>query len=60
MVKNLPAMQEDLGLVPRSGRDPLEKENGNPLQFSCLGNPMKSGAWWVGYSPWGHKSQTQL
>ena len=36
--------------------DPLEKEittklNGNPLQYSCLGNPMDRGA----YSPWGCK-----
>ena len=22
-------------------------ENGNPLQYSCLGNPMKRGAWWA-------------
>jgi len=25
--------------------DPLEGENGNPLQYSCLGNPMDRGAW---------------
>ena len=25
--------------------DPLEKENGNPLQYSCLENPMEGGAW---------------
>ena len=25
--------------------DPLEKEMENPLQYSCLGNPMDSGAW---------------
>ena len=29
----------DLGLIPGSGRSPGE-ENGNPLQDSCLGNPM--------------------
>jgi len=23
------------------------KENGNPLQYSCLGNPMERGAWWA-------------
>ena len=28
--------------------------NGNPLQDSCVGNPMDRGAWW-GYGPWGHK-----
>ena len=28
--------------------DPLEKEMGNnPLQYSCLGNPMDGGAWWA-------------
>ena len=28
-------------------KDPLEKGNGNPLQYSCLGNHMHSGAWWA-------------
>ena len=36
----------DLGLIPGSGRPPGEG-NGNPLQFSCLENPMDRGAWWV-------------
>ena len=36
----------DLGLIPGSGRSPGE-DNGNPLQYSCLGNPMDRGAWWV-------------
>ena len=27
--------------------DPLEKGNGNPLQYSCLGNPMDRGRWWA-------------
>ena len=36
----------DLGLIPGSGRSPGE-ENGNPLQYSCLGNPMDRGAWWA-------------
>ena len=35
---------EDLGSVPGSGRSPGEG-NGNPLQYSCLGNPMDRGAW---------------
>ena len=39
MVKNLPAMQEILSLIPGSGRFPGEG-NGNPLQYSCLENPM--------------------
>ena len=34
----------DLGLIPRSGRSP-GLGNGNPLQYSCLGNPMDRGAW---------------
>ena len=36
----------DLGLIPRSGRSPGEG-NGNPLQYSCLENPMDRGAWWA-------------
>ena len=36
----------DPGLIPESGRSPGE-ENGNPLQYSCLGNPMDRGAWWA-------------
>ena len=45
--KNLPAIAEDardLGLTPGVGRSPGEG-NGNPLQYSCLGNPMDRGAW---------------
>ena len=34
----------DLGLIPGSGRPPGEG-NGNPLQYSCLENPMEGGAW---------------
>ena len=34
----------DLGLIPGSGRYPGEG-NGNPLQYSCLENPMDRGAW---------------
>ena len=36
----------DLGLIPGSGRSPGEV-NGNPLQYSCLENPMDGGAWWA-------------
>ena len=46
VVKNLPANVGDLGLIPGSGRSP-EEGNGNPLQYSCLGNPMDRGAWWA-------------
>ena len=34
----------DPGSIPGSGRSPGEG-NGNPLQYSCLGNPMDRGAW---------------
>ena len=34
----------DAGLIPGLGRFPGEG-NGNPLQYSCLGNPMDRGAW---------------
>ena len=49
VVKNLPANAEDTrdaGSIPGLRRCPGEG-NGNPLQHSCLGNPMDSGAWWV-------------
>ena len=45
MVKDLPANGGDAGLIPGSGRFPGEG-NGNPLQYSCLENPMDGGAWW--------------
>ena len=44
MVKNPPANAGDMGSIPGSGRSPGEG-NGNPLQPSCLGNPMDRGAW---------------
>ena len=37
---------EDLGLIPGWGRS-RGGGNGNPLQYSCLENPMVRGAWWV-------------
>ena len=36
----------DLGSIPGSGSSPGEG-NGNPLQYSCLENPMDRGAWWA-------------
>ena len=45
-VKNLPTNVEDVGLIPGSERPPRE-ENGNPLQCSCLENPMDRGFWWT-------------
>jgi len=44
MIKNLPAMQEDQGSILGLQRSPGEG-NGNPLQYSCLENPMDKGAW---------------
>ena len=52
MVKNTPANAGDVGLIPGSGRSPGEG-NGNPLQYSCLENPMDRGAWQTTVSPWG-------
>ena len=45
VVKNLPTNTGDVrdaGLIPGSGRSPGD---GNPLQYSCLENPMDRGAW---------------
>ena len=36
----------DSGSIPGSGRSPGEG-NGNPLQYSCLENPIEGGAWWA-------------
>ena len=36
----------DSGSIPGLGRSPGEG-NGNPLQYSCLENPMDGGAWWA-------------
>ena len=43
-VKNPSANVVDMGLIPGWGRSPGEG-NGNPLQYSCLVNPMDRGAW---------------
>ena len=44
-VMNLPANAGDIGCIPGSGRSP-GGGNCNPLQYSCLRNPMDRGAWW--------------
>ena len=44
MVKNLPASEADMDSIPGLERSPGEG-NGNPLQYSCLENPMDRGAW---------------
>ena len=57
-IKNLPAMLEDLDLIPGLERS-FEKGNGNPLHYSCLENSMGTGAWWAGVHGVA-KSQTQV
>ena len=46
MVKNPPASGRDVSSIHGLGRSPGEG-NDNPLQYSCLGNPMGRGAWWA-------------
>ena len=49
MIKNLPASAgdvRDMGSIPGLGRFP-GGGHGNPLQYSCLENPMDRGAWWA-------------
>ena len=57
MVRSLPVVG-DPGSIPGLGRSPGEG-NGNPLQNSCLENPMGGGAWWATVHGVA-KSQTQL
>ena len=61
MVKNLPASAGDtgdVGSIPGSRRSPGEGHD-NPLQYSCLENPMDRGAWWATVDRVA-KSRTQL
>ena len=44
VMKNSPAIAGDVGWIPGSGRSP-GGGNGNPLQYSCLENPVDRGAW---------------
>ena len=46
VAKNPPANGGAMGVIPGSGRSPGEG-NGNPLQYSCLGNPTDREAWWT-------------
>ena len=46
VVKNLPANEGDTGSVPGLEIPPGGGQD-NPLQYSCLGNPMDRGAWWA-------------
>ena len=59
VVKNPPANSGDSGSIPESGRSPGEG-NSNPLQYSCLGNPMDREVWWATRSTGSQKSRTQL
>ena len=58
VVKNMPANAGDLGSIPGLGRSP-GGGHGNPLQYSCLGNPHGQRSL-EGYSPRGRKSRTVL
>ena len=61
VVKNLPAYTGytgDTGLIPGLGRS-LGEGHGNPLQYSCLENPIDRGAWWATVHGIA-KSRTQL
>ena len=61
VVKNPPANAGDTrdeGLIPGLRRS-LGGGNGNPFQYSCLGNPMDRGAWWATVHE-AAKSWTQL
>ena len=61
VVESLPANArdtKDVGQIPESGRSPGEG-NGNPLQYSCLGNPKERGAWQATLHG-AAKSQTRL
>ena len=44
MIENLPAIRNDQGSIPGSQRSPGEG-NGNPIQYSCLENPMDRRGW---------------
>ena len=52
VVNTLPANAVDMGLIPGSRRSPREG-NGNPCQYSCLGNHGQRSL--TGYNLWGHK-----
>ena len=45
MVKSPTVNAGDVGLIPGLGRSHGGGGNGNPLQYSCLGNPIDKGAW---------------
>ena len=56
IIKNPPTNAGNAGNqgIPGSRRSP-EGRNSNPLQYTCLENPMELGTWRATYSPWGRK-----
>ena len=65
VVKNLPdntGYIRDIGLIPELGRSP-GRGHGNPLQYSCLENPLDRGAWqlqFMGFQTVGHDLATNI
>ena len=62
MVKKLPANAVDVrevGSIPGSGRSP-GGGHGNPLQYSCLENPMDRGAWRANVHSIGESDMTTI
>ena len=57
-LKNSPANAEETGSIPRLEKSP-GGGNGNPLQYSFLGNPKDRGDWWA-YRPWGVKKESDV
>ena len=47
VVKNLPTKSEGTDLIPRLARRSPGERNGNPLQYSCLENPLDREALWT-------------
>ena len=68
-IKNLPADTGDPSFIPGSGRSP-GGGSGNPLQYSCLENPVDRGAWWAAVhgvakcqtrlNDWAHNTHPQV
>ena len=60
-VENPPAVQQTKETWAQSlgQNDPLEEENGNPLQYSCLKSSIDRGSWWATFQSV-PKSQTRL
>ena len=56
-VKNLPAMQETSSQSMHQEDSP-EGENGNPLWYACLENPMDRGAWWA--TAWWDRKESDM